>query len=683
MRNTIRGLAMAPCLLSLALSPAIAQDQGTAQSLQTVVVTASGQAVDIQEAPASISVITREEIEKKPVTSIGELLSTIPGVTGGTAATGPQSKIKLRGLPDKYTLILVDGKRQGSSAGVNYRDDLGQQDLDWITPEMIERIEVVRGPMSSLYGSDAMGGVINIITRKIGTRWAGSVTANYSRPSDSERGDRKQTGFNISGPVSDRIGLRIGGNYTQRDADESTGGFAGGYQSTAGAKNQSLNALLNWQLTPDQILGFEAGQGTQRALASNAVNADGDPLVGAWGLSKLVHTNLGLSHDGKWGGVRSKINLVHHRYEDKGDTIGNNARETTLDGRVDMPLRLLGFDQALTVGMQWRREELENRDTIGLAPIDYSGQPVEGSALRNSTWALFGEDSIFLRENLSLTLGLRMDRHRKYGTNWSPRAYVVYHPAESWTLRGGVSRGFRAPGLKENSASAATQSGGNGCRSLAGLGWTSASVNADGTRGCYMAGNPNLQPETSINHELGLGYERAGWSAGATYFHTNFRNKIDYQPLGFFNGYWWTRMENAQRARTRGLEAYLNVPLAKGLDWKNNFTRMFESKNLTTGAALLAVPKLVATSAVSWQIRPDWSADLSARYTGEEVVVTGTATTFAKAYTTVDLATNYRLNDTLTLRAGVINLGDKQTRETGANYDNGGRMYFVGATARF
>ena len=680
-RIRTRNLAFAPCLLSLSLAQAHAQNADHA--LQTVVVTASGQAVDIQEAPASISVITREEIEKKPVTSIGELLSSIPGVTGGTAATGPQSKIKLRGLPEKYTLILVDGKRQGSSAGVNYRDDLGQQDLDWIAPDMIERIEVVRGPMSSLYGSDAMGGVINIITRKIGTRWGGSVTTNYAWPSDSERGDRRQASFNLGGPVGEKFGLRLGGNYTLREADEGNGGFAGTYLSTGGTRNRNLSAQLNWQLTPDQVVTVEGGQGTQRALASGTLGSNGRPVVSAWGLSKLEHSHFGIGHAGRFGDWRTQLNLARHQYENTGTALGGTSDETTLDGRVDKPFKLLGLDQALTLGGQWKREGLENRDTIGTVPIDYAGNPIGGASLKATTWALFGEDQVFLRENLSLTLGLRMDHHEKYGTNWSPRAYVVYHPAEAWTVRGGVSRGFRAPGLKENSASAATQSGGNGCRSLAGMGWTSTSVNADGTRGCYMAGNPHLQPETSINHELGLGFEQAGWSAGATYFHTNFRNKIDYQPLGLFNGYWWTRMENAQRARTRGLEAYVNVPLAKGLDWKNNFTRMFESRNLTTGAALLAVPQLVAHSALSWQIRPDWSADLSARYTGKEVVVTGTASTFAKAYTTVDLATNVRLNDTLTLRAGVINLGDKQTRETGANYDNGGRMYFVGATARF
>ena len=652
-------------------------------SLSTVVVTASGTAVDIKEAPASISVITREDIERKPVTSIGELLSTIPGVTGGLSGTGAQSKIKLRGLPEKYTLILVDGKRQGNSAGINYRDDLGSQDLDWISPEMIERIEVVRGPMSSLYGSDAMGGVINIITRKIGKRWSGSTTLNYSKPSDSDRGDTRQLGFNISGPLSDKFGLRLGGNYTDRAADESTGGFPGTYQSTAGSRKQNLNALLNWQLTPDQVIGIEAAQGIQRATGSDARTASGDQVVYPWGLSKLEQTKFGLSHDGRWGDLTSKLNLVHNKYEDKGDTIGNNSKETTLDGRIDKPLKLWGLDQAMTLGMQWRRESLDNRDTIGLAPIDYAGRPVSGSSLSATTWALFGEDQIFLRDNLALTLGLRMDHHQKYGNNWSPRAYLVYHPASEWTVRGGVSRGFRAPNLKENSASAATQSGGNGCRSLAGMGWTSTSVNADGTRGCYMAGNPDLQPETSTNFELGTSWDRNGWALGATYFHTNFKNKIDYQPLGFYNGFWWTRMANAQRARTRGLEGFVNVPLAKGLTWNTNITKMFESKNLSTGASLLAVPELSIYSSLQWQIRQGWSAMFSARHVGKEVVTTGTATTFAKAYTTFDVSMNYNVTDTLTLRAGIINLADKETRTIGANYDNGGRTYFVGMTARF
>ena len=87
------------------------------------------------------------------------------------------SKITIRGLPDNYTLVLVDGRRVGNSRDISYRPDLGRQDLNWISPDMIERIEVVRGPMSSLYGSDAMGGVINIITKSSKDSQGGFVAA--------------------------------------------------------------------------------------------------------------------------------------------------------------------------------------------------------------------------------------------------------------------------------------------------------------------------------------------------------------------------------------------------------------------------------------------------------------------------------------------------------------------------
>ncbi|HDS1130365.1 TPA: TonB-dependent receptor plug domain-containing protein, partial [Stenotrophomonas maltophilia] len=189
------------------------------KQLDTLVVTATGAQQWIRDAPASISVISREEIERKPVTSIGQLLSTVPGVTGGYALSGAQSKIRLRGLPEQYTLILIDGRRQGNSSGVNYRDDLGPQDLNWLSPDMIERIEVVRGPMSSLYGSDAMGGVINIITRKISDHWGGSVTLNHSVPDSSTRGDTTQMGALFSGPLTDNLGIRIGANVTDRKSD--------------------------------------------------------------------------------------------------------------------------------------------------------------------------------------------------------------------------------------------------------------------------------------------------------------------------------------------------------------------------------------------------------------------------------------------------------------------------------
>lgn len=673
----LASLAMMPVSHAQSQSPASAPNN-TVNTLDNIVITATGTEVDLRDAPASISVISREEIERKPVTSIAELLNTVPGVSGGYAATGAQSKIKIRGLPEAYTLILVDGKRQGSSAHTNYRPDLGQQDLDWISPEMIERIEVVRGPMSSLYGSDAMGGVINIITRKVSPVWAGTFTSNYSKPDNSDRGDTYQLGANVSGPLTESLGLRLGGNVTRRTADDVAGG-------ASGTRNQNVNALLNWQITPDQSISADVAQGIQRATPSTQLAANGNPIVAAWGSSKLTHTSYGLTHDGRYGSVSSKVNLYHNKYENKGSSAASNSSETILDGKIDLPYTLF-VDNLLSTGLQWKREELENSDTIGTVPVTWNGDASPGAKLDSNTWAVFGENQMFLRDDLTLTLGLRMDHHEKYGNHWSPRGYLVYHPTEAWTLKGGIARGFRAPNLKENSAGAATQSGGNGCRSLAGMGWTSSSTNADGTRGCYMAGNPNLEPETSTSYEFGAGYAANGWSVEATYFHTDFKNKIDYAPLGLINGYWWTRMENAQKARTRGLEASLRVPLLSTLEWRSNLTRMFESKNLSTGQDLLVVPKLTINSDLNWRITDRWTANLSAQYVGKQSVpseIPRGGLTFAKAYTTFDLTTHYDVNQNLTLRAGVINLTNKSTLDSGNNYDSGNRTYFVGLTSRF
>jgi outer membrane receptor for ferrienterochelin and colicins len=130
------------------------------------------------------------------------------------------------------------------------------------------------------------------------------------------------------------------------------------------------------------------------------------------------------------------------------------------------------------------------------------------------------------------------------------------------------------------------------------------------------------------------------------------------------------------------VEASVTVPLHERLNWITNATRMLESKNRTTGASLLVVPKLTANTSLDWQVTDAWSLNLSAQHIGEQLV-SSTSATFAKAYTTWDLVTGYDVNEHLTVRAGVLNLGDVSTIEEGNNYDGGARTFFVGATARF
>ncbi|MED5598995.1 TonB-dependent receptor domain-containing protein [Janthinobacterium sp. P210006] len=660
-----------PCLLSLAVSSAWAEGNVAADpTMNTVVVTASGTAIDIKDAPASISVITREEIERQPVYDLNTLLRRIPGVTGGTGPEGEASKIKLRGLPDKYTLILVDGKRVGSSADTAYRPDLGRQDLNWISPDMIERIEVVRGPMSSLYGSDAMGGVINIITRKVPGKWNGSATANYTQPQDSGRGTAHQLGVNLAGPLSDTVGMRLGVGQTRQNPDEKAAGKAGGM---GGERNQTVSGQLNWALGKKQNLSLDASYGKQQSTDSTTLDADGYPLFGAWGASKLIRKSASLGYEGRWDFGKTTVNLYHNDFDNEVVGTVAKSKDSTLDASLEKRVGWGGIEQMLVMGGQWKHQELTNTDTIGTIPTDYLGNPVSGATLSGTTSALFAEDQLFLRENLTATAGLRLDHHSKFGNHYSPRLYLVYHPAPAWTIKGGISQGFRAPSLKENSPAAATQSGGRGCGSLKPLGYI--------TGGCYMAGNADLKPETSTAGEIGVAWEQNGWDVGLTWFHTDFKNKIDYAPLGFYQKQWWTKMTNIQKARTSGLEATTTIPLTKNLNWRNNVTYMAEAKNLTTGANLLSTPKLSWYSALGWQVNDQLFGEVSAQYTGKELDAGKLAD---KAYTIVDTVVSYKVTPQWTVRGGVQNLLKKGPMADGlVDYYVPGRRMFVGLTSRF
>ncbi len=654
--------SLKPIAISLLLAlPAMSQAAESPKELDTVVVTASSNSVQLKDAPASISVITREDLEKMPVYDLNTVLSRLPGVSGGLSLEGEQSKISLRGMPSSYTLILVDGKRVGNSADTQYRANLARQDLNWIAPDMIERIEVVRGPMSSLYGSDAMGGVINIITRKTTRQWSGSIDSNATVHEKSGRGAAGQMDMTLSGPLADNLGLRVGASVSRQNADTLANAREGG---AGGEMNQNYTAQLAWQPAPGHTVTGDANYGVQESIESATQSG--------WGAGKLIRTSASVMHEGKWSFGKTKTALYHNHYDSRETGVTATSSDTTLDSSATLPVTWL-VDQMMTVGGQWKHEQLTNTSNIGLLPIDYNGQSAGSAKLSGSTWAIFAEDQLYLSDTLTLTLGTRLDHHQKFGSHSSPRAYLVYHPASEWTVRGGISRGFRAPTLKEDSPGAATFSRGGGCGSLTPLGYTRG--------GCYMAGNANLKPETSINSEIGFAYEKDGWDIGMTYFHTDFSNKIDYAALGRYQGLWWTRMENIQKARISGIEGNATLPVTKTLSWVSSATWLHESRNLSNNTALLTTPRLRVSSALSWKPSETLTTELAGQYVGKQL---GTAKSILKAYTLYDLSLSFKANARTTLRAGVQNLLDTRPKADGASdYYVPGRRFFTGIGYRF
>ena len=186
---------------------------------KTMVVTASSveQNLKAQRCSRQYQRHYPEDLQRKPVQNLKDVLKEVHGVQP-TNEGDNRKGVSIRGLDSSYTLILVDGKRVNSRNAVFRHNDF---DLNWIPVDSIERIEVVRGPMSSLYGSDALGGVVNIITKKIGQKWSGTVTVDTTIQEHRDRGDTYNGQFFTSGPLIDGVlGMKAYGSLAKREKDD-------------------------------------------------------------------------------------------------------------------------------------------------------------------------------------------------------------------------------------------------------------------------------------------------------------------------------------------------------------------------------------------------------------------------------------------------------------------------------
>jgi outer membrane receptor for ferrienterochelin and colicin len=637
------------------------------QELDAMVVSASAAEVSERDAPASISVITREEIAKRPVKDLNQILRDAPGVNMDFGSDGTKG-VSIRGLGDGYTLILIDGKRVNSQLTFmrHYRGD-----TNWVPVEAIERVEVVRGPMSTLYGSDALGGVVNIITRKSQKEWHGSVTAETIVPDDSNEGASRKVTFYTSGSViPDLLRAKVYGGYTENDSDN-----LGRDSGSAGTKNRDISATFTLTPTDDQELDLELSYGRQRYLAF-ADEEDG-------GETKMTRYSAALGHKGYWDFGTTNFRIFteqavrSNQFTDRsGAVLGDEvtAKSYTAEGKVSLPLEL-GLPQMLNIGGEYRLEKLKDPLNMGKSNTVLGG--VGSDTADMTTYALFLEDNISVTDDLTLTGGLRMDHHEEFGTHYSPRAYVNYNLTDAVTLKAGYAEAFKAPDIRQLNPYWVSRSRGRGCGAVGGP--------------CEMVGNPDLKPETSQSAEFGVYYDAKGWKANATYFHNDIENKITSArtaSLILGDGTKYVQQVNVDKARTSGIEGSFTVPVLKDtLTWTNNFTYLIEAKNLETGEPLSTSPKLSVRSNLNWRATQDLSFDLSARYMGKQVdYVAETETLSAqvvKAYTTFSLSTAYEANDHIVLRGGVENILDEQTDSEGYNYREEGRRFFLSATAKF
>ncbi|GGK11538.1 TonB-dependent receptor domain-containing protein [Luteimonas terricola] len=736
-----RTLLFATIAALLPLSQATAQvaqpdGSGDPTDFDTIVVTAAGFEQKITDAPASISVITREELTKRPYMTLIDAVRDLEGVdVGETSDKTGQKTISMRGMGPDYTLILIDGRRQNNHGDI-YPNNFGGNQFNHIPPlDMIERIEVIRGPASTLYGADALGGVINIITRKVGERWYGSATVSHNYQENDDFGSDSTFDFALSGPlVKDRLGLGVRGSWYDRDAStpeyevitapDGTGferslGFGGGGK-TVNNTNKTAGVTLSWTPSEYQSVVFDYDTSEQKYDNTPWINNLGtetyplgtvDGIEGLWRAAPRVgyaadqeftRDQWSITYQGQWGWGNSFVSLAHIDTANHGRTLpftvaerllhedmycddaatcatgpyaglGRDERrqlladtflprpkramessQYTLDAKLDFAV---GERHHVIVGGQVTDGELED----GVFGMEAGGDG-NGTVQEHKMWSLFAEDNWNPIEALTITLGLRHDDHNVFGGQLSPRAYAVWDIAPAWTLKGGVSTGYKTPKTTDL------------YDGITGFG-------AQGT--LPFVGNPDLQPETSVNSEVALYWTSpdSRHNFNVTVFRNDFDDKItrgeanqsceqtggvrpcanlgDFALLGYTT---YAQNINIDEVRIQGAELAGRWGISETLSLRANYT-FTDSEQLSgadKGLPLTDTAKHMANATLGWQATDRFSMQLvsetrSKRYRD---AVDGVRRDY-EDYTAFHLGAQYRFNDSISINARINNLLDE------------------------
>jgi outer membrane receptor for ferrienterochelin and colicins len=666
-RPSTLGLALA------ALYSANVMAEALPAEMPRVVVTASGFEQQIKEAPASITVITREELSEGRFGNLTQALESVEGIDVGAASdkTGGMN-VSIRGMPSDYTLVLIDGRRQNAAGNVT-PNNFGGTQTSFIPPlGAIERIEVIRGPMSTLYGSDAMGGVVNIITRKVGKRWMGSFSADYTLQEESDFGDVKAGKFYLSGPIAtDVLGLSLRGSTQRRAASDiqyttEAGGAVTPVMGANPVKSEVNNLGARLAFTPNRyhevILDVDAGRQTydnSRGQLGTLGTQGGYLPEQKYNRDQYTAAYKGRFDFGTWDS-----SYMVNKTETIGRTIppgtpgavAGSPRTLEVESKVfDTKLLVPWGTHLTTIGGQWWDASMVD----GVAPENFSF----------TQKAVFVEDEWEMVDDFALTLGARYDKHSIFGGQLSPRAYGVWNATPRWTIKGGVSKGYKTPRVEQ----------------------LTPGINGFGQQGTLpLVGSPGLKPETTTATELGVYFDNlAGLTASATVFNNEFKDKIT-SGVGLLNcsftgapnrpgcvsfGHWpnvdaFGQSINVDEAVTRGVELNAKIPLAKAWSASANYTYTDseQKSGSNAGRPLTDTPEHSLNARLDWDISDQWKSWLRAEYRSDRFRDPGTsaATRAAKAelgdykgYTMLHLGTSYKVSKAVTINAAVYNLLNK------------------------
>ena len=585
-----------------------------------IVVTPTRTETPLENVGSAVTVISRKEIEDSQTRAVTELLRKVPGVSVvQSGRPGGQTSVFTRGLNSNQTLFLLDGARIGNPLN-------GLVTLSNLTADQVERIEVVRGPQSTLYGADALGGVVNIVTRKGEGSLGGSVTLEGGTHNAFRQAiDLWGAGKTFSGALS--FAHTATDNVFKNDR----------YENTTVGGSATFKPVENFEIT-----------GTFRY--TNGRNGLPGP-VGAF----LPNLNEHLSDESIFGRIAIDWTLFdiwkqtlsisenHEELFDRGDPFArSDSRADTLQIGWQHNVKL-AKDNTLTAGLDWYVNKGQY-ETVDSTPFE--------KTVRNT--AVYVQDQAFLFNRLSLTGGVRYDDNSSFGSRFTYRGAAVLRFDETGTrIKGSIGTGFKAPTLND----------------------LYLSFPSFGT-----ASNPDLKPEKSVGWDVGFEQDLGKFvTIEARYFENDVRDLITFASVGTS-----FMPINIERARTRGIESSLQIRATKDLTFWVNHTWLAEGKNLTTDTRLLRRPEHTATIGGNYHFLERWNVNTNVTLVSSRADID--AATFGPVkdapYAKWDAALSLDLNKNFRIFGRVENLLGERYEEANG-FPALGRVFWGGVTAKF
>jgi vitamin B12 transporter len=636
-KNSVIRFKYAVAAIALLPVSAFAENANTASD-SNIVVTATGAAEEAEQSGQAITVVDKATIDSRQNQTVSDLLSTTPGVTvTRNGGIGQPTAVRIRGAEDAQTLVLIDGVRVNDPTSPGGAFDFGN-----LLTGNVDHIEVLRGPNSVPWGSQALGGVVNIVTAPIPETLGGSLRAEYGYKNSKQ----------IVGQLGGKSGIfsaSLGGGYFD---DDGISAFKGGTERD-GYRQYAANGRVGVAFSENVSVDLRG------YYADSKVNYDGFPPpffsfgdTADYAKTQQIFGYAGLNVALFDGALKNRLAFtINDIHRDSFEPAFGSAPSFIARGRVER-YEYQG-DATIADGI---------RAVFGLEH-ENSRFFVGSKTKRTNLESGYLQAILKPVESLTITGGVRVDDHKTYGTKVTFSANAAWRVGTGTVIRASYGEGFKAPTLYQ-------------------VYGAYGKPEFDGTQPLAP-----LQPETAKSYDIGVEQSVVDGTlkVGATVFRRDTRNQIDFdfcksvslcaqRPFGYY--------DNTARTRSEGVEVFVEARPTTHLTFTANYS-LIDAKNRITGNTLLRRPKHNINASIDWNAwdRVNLGASVQTVSDSNDSDFQTFSPTTLDGYTIVTIRASVPIGDRFEVFGRIENLFDAKY-EVVSGYGTFGRNAHVGVRVK-